>query len=489
MLVAACSLDGEASDPAASPDRETTGSTASSTTAPEPESEDESPSSEPDDEQQGESGGGGDGEFGPEAVRDVLSELDGQLAIGNGPVVAVARPDGQRYIELDGGRTNLTSQPTWSPDGTMLIWSSISGVAQEARVQRFDDEGVADGDPLSTNLPGHPAFYFQWSHDAGEVLYLRNSTRRQTVEAGVLVPGGPARRMADGDPFFVAWAPAEPVIAAHVGDERVAIFDPSGAAEFGVPGEESEPEAEPDPGLGDPVVGDDVIDGGGFSAPAWLDDETLVAVVSEVLSAVDVESGVTQPLTSVDGPIQFVLSPDRSRIAFQVTTAVVDDGGILEVGATPIQEEVDSLSLVVLNVEDRSVEVVTDRQVLAWEWSPDSTKLAWLELDGPVNRRLARWRFWSANGAVGGDTRSPTLQLSVKEMVNYLPFFAQYSFSLRRWSPDSSAFAMVGSIRGRSGVWIHLVDVPADPVLVVPGDIVSWGSGPTPAPDAGRSPA
>ncbi|MDH4276719.1 MAG: hypothetical protein OEW83_01410 [Acidimicrobiia bacterium] len=428
-----------------------------------------------------------DGALDVESVREILADVQGQLAIGNGPVVAVARPDGQRYIDLDGGRTNLASQPTWSADGTKLIWSSVSALAQEARVQVFDEEGVADGDPLATNVPGPPVFYFQWRNDGGEVLYLRTSTRRPTVEAGVLTPGGPARWLADGDPFFVAWAPNDPVIAAHVAEERVALFDPAGAAAFGTVDDEG-PGSVPAPGSGDPVAGDDLVGGGGFSSPAWLDDRTLVAVVSGSISTIDVQSGSVEPLVAVDGPVHFVLSPDRSRIALQ---GVVDpnEDDVLEVGLVPAQDDAADGSLIVIDVADRRVEVVADRPVVAWEWSPDSTKLAWLELDGPISRRRGRWRFWSADGPVVGDARSPTVQLSIKEVVNYLPFFAQYSFSLHRWSPDSSAFALVGSIGGRDGVWIHLVDVPAAPVLVAPGDVVSWGFGPTPSPDAGRSPA
>lgn len=492
MLAAACSPATEEAESA--PSSGTTASTASTTTtgpdvAPDAEADpggddDGDPETEGDDD-------GADGATAEGQTRELLSELGGQLAIGNGPVIAVARPDGQRYVELDGGQINLASQPTWSADGSALIWGSVSALAQEARVQNFDDEGVADGERLITNIPGQPVFYFQWRGDGDEVAYLRNSTRSQTVEAGVLTPGGPARWMADGDPFFVAWAPTEPVLAAHVADERVAIFDPQGAAEFGVddPEDTDEPDVVPGPGAEDPVAGDDLLAGGGFSTPAWLDDETLLAVVSGTLSKVDIETGRLEELLEVDGPVRFVLSPDRTQVAFQAAADLAGEDDVLEVGSVPAQGTATDIALLVVDITDGGVEVVTDRPVVAWEWSPDSAKLAWLELDGPMSRRRGRWRFWSADGPLAGDSRSPTVVLSIKEMVNYLPFFAQYSFSLQRWAPDSSAFAIVGSIRELEGVWIQLVDVPAEPVLVAPGDVVSWGFGPTPTPDAGRSPA
>ncbi len=500
LLVAACSPTTETAR-----SEESTSSTAQSDTPaddspgvdpdPDIDSADPTDPNAPTDSEEGDTDGdaeteSADGVLSPSEVLEVLADLDGQLAIGNGPLVAVARPDGRRYIELDGGQTNLASQPTWSADGSSLVWSSVSALAQEARVQRFDDEGVAAGEPLVSDVAGPPVFYFQWNGDGSEILYLRNSTRRQTVEAGVLSPGGEARWLADGDPFFVAWAPTESVIAAHVAEERVALFDPADAAALGGSDDEADPGRLPLPVPENPVEGDDVVDGGGFSSPAWLDDTTLLTVVAEALSAVDVETGAVESILDVGGPIRFVLSPDRSRVAFQLAGDLDPDDGTLEVGLpTSVQAEAAGGSLIVVDLDDREVAVVTDRPAVAWEWSPDGEKLAWLELEGPISRRRGRWRFWSVDGPVAGDVRSPTVQLSLKETVSYLPFFAQYSFSLQRWSPDSSAFALVGSNRGRSGVWVQLVDVPAEPVLVAPGDVVSWGFGPTPAPDAGLSPA
>ena len=497
-LLVALSVVAAACSPAVEPEEsgqpeESTTSSATSTTESEADPDPSEGQSGPDDDDlQGE---GGDGALTPEAVQELLAELDGQLAIGNGPLVAVARPDGRRYVELDGGQTNLASQPTWSVAGDQLVWSSVSALAQQARVQTFDEEGVADGEPLVTSIPGQPVFYFQWRTDGDEILYLRNSGRRSSVEAGVLTPGGPARWLSDGNPFFVAWAPTEPIVAAHVGEERVALFDPAGAAPFGVPVDEGDETDEGDEGTAtvpepdDEVVGRDLADGGGFSSPAWLDDRTVLAVVAAELSAIDIVTGEVDPLIDVGGPIRFVLSPDRSKVAFQVAVDLAAEDDVLEVGWTPAQNRDPDPALVVVDIEDGDVEVVTERPVVAWEWSPDSSKLAWLEIDGAIAQRRGRWRFWSADGPVVGDTRSPTLQLSIKEVVNYLPFFAQYSFSLQRWSPDSSAFALVGSVNGRNGVWIHLVDVPAAPTLVAPGDVVSWGFGPTPSPDAGLSPA
>jgi len=428
-----------------------------------------------------------------EEVLAVVSELDGQLAIGNGPTVAVARPDGLAHLELDGGQTNLASQPTWSTDGSRLIWSSDSAQAHEARVQAFTEDGEVDGPWLVSNVPGQPIFYFQWSSDDSTIAYLRNSVRPSLVEAGVVGPGQAARWVADDAPFFFSWAPDSGVFAGHVGDERLAIFDPGEALEFGLDQESSEESLRSRPSE-DPVAGDDLATGGGFSSPAWLDSKTVLAVVDGQLSRVNATDGLVSSLLKVNGPIRFVLSPDRTKVALQLAPGSASDD-VLEAalpsgGQRSVQTDVGDQELIVLDIETGRTTAVTDQNVvLAWEWSPDSSKLAWLETGGSVPNRRARWRFWSGDQPVGGDVSSPIIQLSIKELVNYLPFFAQYTHSISRWSPDSSAFALAGSIGGRAGIWIHLVDQVGEPVLVASGDFVSWGSGPTPSPTAGRSPA
>jgi TolB protein len=426
-----------------------------------------------------------DGALTEEEARKVLAELDGQLALGNGPTVAVVRPDGLAYIELDGSRSSVASQPTWSRAGGRLAWSTASAQARGARFQVFDEEGVADGEPVTSLIPGSPVFYFQWSEADDEVLYLRDSSRGPLlVEAGVVAPEESGTRIADGRPFFVSWNPDQRFFAGHVGEQRVALFDPDDGAPL-IPDDDDEEPSDP---TANDVPGRDVAKGGGYSAPAWLDGDRLLVVDSGSLSALNVSTGQRQQFLAVDEPTRFVLSPDRSRVALVTSYGQAVDEPIE--AALPTQQAEGPGELVVLDLGSGQTTVVTDRPALAWEWSPDGSKLAWLEAGGlSLSRGEARWRFWAPSGPVEGDMTSPVVRLSVKEAVNYLPFFAQYAQSVTRWAPDSSAFAIAGSIRNRQGIWVHLVDQLAEPVLIAPGDFATWGSGPTPPPTGGQSPA
>ncbi len=450
------------------------------------------------------------GLLGDEEVARIIGAMEGQLAIGDGNVVAVARPDGNSYQALDGDSQLIAAQPTWSRAGDKLVWSSVSALRQLARVQSFDEEGAADGAPLDSEAQGPPVFYYQWTDDGETVMYLRNSPTGTNIEAGALVPGQQIEPVDAGAPFFVSWSPTGDRVAANVDNRSVRIYDQfASVAQNGA-----------SPGDDTPVF-QLLIDGTGFSAPAWIDETTVLIVLDGWLTALVLDEDGREKervrVTQAATPVRFVVSPDRRRVAYQAVDRSgpeIDQAGLptvddrderfgsgpigpdarhdTGVGVDPVQVPAPR-ALVVYDLETGSRETVTDDAALAWEWSPDGTKLAWLRPES-AGGRSARWRFWSADGEQpAGDRTTPVVAISAKEALNYLPFFAQYTQSVNRWSPDSTAFAIAGRIAPisgppRQGIWVHLVDQPARPVLVAQGDFVTWGSGPTP-PAIGPSPA
>ncbi|MEM7272615.1 MAG: hypothetical protein AAF547_05995 [Actinomycetota bacterium] len=464
-IAAACTAeaddgDGEASDTA------TTTTTSTSTTE-EPDREDE--------EDEG-AGGGGPPALAPGAGDDVtpsltdeevaerLAELQGRLAVGNGPELVVIRPDGARTIPIDGGEGSAAGQATWSRDGDRLAWSSLSPAAQEVRILDFGDDGEPVGEPTAANAEGNPVFYLQWNGNGERLAYIRNAQVPGRVEVGLAEPGEPVTPLAEGVPFFLSFAPDDR-IAGHVGEAELRLHTVADG-----------------PGSGFATVRPL---GGGFSAPAWLDESQVLVVADGALARVDVTTGATEPLVEVTPPIRFVLSPDRTRVAYQ-TEGV---GGLTLVGSAvagpgrsqSITVQDAGTSLVVLDLASGDRTLVTNTRASAWEWSPDSTKLAWLEAS-TFGRATGVWHFWAADGAPAAE-RTPSFGLTRTYGQVYLPFFAQYAQSVTGWSPDSSAFAFPGSIARERGIWIQLVDEVVAPRLVAPGDIVTWGPGVPPEPE------
>ncbi len=402
-------------------------------------------------------------------VLELLGELPGQLAIGNGTELMVGRADGQSLLALDGGDTVIASQPTWSNGGDQLVWTSAGADAQLSKVQVFDKEGIPVGGPEVSDAAGTPIFYYQWSSDDESLLYLRNSPAGAQVEAGRLAPGGDVTPVAVGAPFFASWAPDGRSVAVHRNNFDIGVFD----------------QFSDDVQIDDPEVTAAVAElprtRGEFTTPAWI-GSSQVLVVSDgdlVIADVDLTAGsmqVARRVVSDVESIRFVLSPDRSKVAFQQPPS---QGADVVEAAIPVQSG--GPTLAVLDFETGQTTVVTESPAVAWEWSPDASRLAWLEAD---RTGLARWQFWSTDPAVAdnlpGNAEAPLLRLSRKYLSSYLPFFAQYTHSVTGWSPDSKAFASAGSADGVGGIWIHLLEVDVPAVVVAEGDFVTWGGGPTP---------
>lgn len=418
---------------------------------------------------------------GPE-LAERLAELEGQLALGNGPAVAVARPDGEA-LQVIGVEGETAAQPTWSRDGLSLAWSSVSAARQAVLVQSFDDDGQPDGDPAISAADGFPVFYLQWSGDDQRLGFLRSAPEPGQVEFGFVEPGRPVEPVAQDTPFFVTWSPGSGQVLAHVGQRTVELHDPAAPADG------------PREVL---AQGDD------YSAPVWLDDERALVVADDSLAVLTIDDGAVEPLEPADGPIRFVLSPDRRRVAYRLLNAPGDGpitASLTAATTTTTTPEATSTTadpsdarptddggLVVLDLETGQRQVLADDSVVAWEWSPDGTRLAWLSLQTQA-RLIGRWNFWSVDGSDLTVNRTPDFGLSRTYAEIYLPFFAQYAQSITGWAPDSSAYAFAGNVAGDRGVHVQLLDDLAEAVQVSGGDFVTWGPGPTPSPGAGASAA
>ena len=379
-------------------------------------------------------------------VAERLSGLGGLLAVGSANRLAIVDPDGSdpRWVEDDSAV--LATQPTWSRRGDRLAWSRTTATGTELV---FHTE--SSGEQLTSELVDTPAFYLQWSSDDSTVAYLRNAPSGAGVELGLATPGEQGSPLAATTPFFVSWAPTGETLVAHAGASQVVVL-PTGS------GDSSEL-----PDLPAPIVDPT----GSFSTPAWLDDRTVIAVTPQGLSRIDVDSGAVELLVEVSESVQFTLSPDRTKVAYQVPA--IEAG--LRIAFVP---EPALPGLIVLDLATGTQTTVTEEFAFWWEWSPDGERLAWL---AGVSRQRAevRWSFWD------GETSVASLPYRVSNQIigAYLPFFEQYVQSVTGWSPDGAAFAFAGEIVGSgapagNSVWVQLVDGDVPPVWVAAGDVVTW---------------
>jgi TolB protein len=367
--------------------------------------------------------------------RILVQDTDGNLYI--------ASPDGKERFALtvDASRRRVYAQPAWSPDGERVAWSALTRDGAALFTSRYDGS-----DRKELNVPFLP-FYIFWSPTGRQLAYLSNwrvvdepSMALRLVD--MAEEDKTVKTLASGQPFYFSWSPDGSRLLAHIDGERVEVYDV--AADGG-------------------DTQSLIISGGAFSAPQWsANGEQLIYAIADDqtqrLLVTDLWGQPLRDLTDFDGRVSFLLSPDDSQLAYVATDADVEASTLGPLYA--------------VDVETLRTRELSDQPVLAFYWSPDSQKLAFLTLD-TVNGRIGlRWNVWDRQGTRRYAGFFPSSEL----LERYLPFFDQYAQSHRIWSPSSDAFVFAGTLEsGESGVWVQSVGENAEaPVSLGSGVMATW---------------
>jgi TolB protein len=210
--------------------------------------------------------------------------------------------------------------------------------------------------------------------------------------------------------------------------------------------------------------------------PAWLDGHTILVGIrtdtDQRLVKLDVDTGARQDLLVYDGAITFLPDPAGTRLAYQVVPQSGGGGAGGRVSypfpqtqpTTP--PDAAQGELTVLDLANGQSTRVVDHSVQAFQWSPDGSRLAFLDSE---SSGASRWRFWSPSAIVDGVVFMPSP--TFVELIE--PYFDQLATSARWWSPDSSAFTFAGRIQGRDGVWALPIGATS-PTLVHDGELSTW---------------
>lgn len=365
---------------------------------------------------------------------------DNQLLVqGADGNIYLVSPDGAQRFALtdDGSASRVYAQPAWSADGSRIAWSKIDRRGSALVTSQYDGS-----ERNEVRVPFAP-FYIAWSPRGDQLAYLSNWTvvEDPSIALRLVDVNGEesqAQTLVDGQPLYFSWAPDGERLLTHIGNERVELQ--------AVTGEQT------------PVV----ISGGAFQSPQWAPDgESLVYALADALQqylvVADLEGNLQQEITDFDGQITFAMSPDGAQVAY---VASERDAGANTLGP-----------LYVVDMATQATRAITERPVVAFAWSPDAQKLAYLTLEPLSNRVGMRWNAWDGSQRTAYSIFSPTSTF----LNNYLPFFDQYAQSHRIWSPASDALVYAGQqTDGRAGVWVQELAADQAPRLVGPGVFASW---------------
>jgi TolB protein len=398
---------------------------------------------------------------GVQADEDIL-ELPGQIAyIGTDHnVYTLAMHDEQTAVAVTDDATNRSRYqwPTWASNGKLAYFCCDSNFSGQPGVEVFvSPDGEAAGELVYEN--SRQVFqYAGWSPedcDTGEgcrdlaVLLTDFRIGEFVVEVIRSHAAEPeTQQIGQGAPFYYSWSPTGDGLLLQRNNSRLDVFS-----------------------LEDDEINELSQRPGPFQAPAWspIDDRLLVGAINEdnLMDLVTVREGEAEVLVSgLQRPVGFGWSPDAQWIAYRI----IDEEGFGDL-------------IVIDAVTGKEMAQTTDGGIIAFFWSPDSTKLAYLTLAEtpgafniaysaqPEEIRLA----WSVLDVEDGTNIRLADFVPTSEMLYLVTYFDQFAQSHQIWSPDSTH--IVFSERTDNAANINILDMTRSgtvPFAVAEGSIGVW---------------
>ena len=356
----------------------------------------------------------------------VINRLLVQGADGN---IYITAPDGTEQTALteDADNEHFYQQPTWSSSGEKVAWVEID-TSQDAPLSILRTS-ARDGSALYEVSTRFPPFYLYWSPDDNQLAYLSNENNQPGMALSIVdmtSSSSQADILAEGQPFYFSWSPDSERFLAHISNDTLALQSLDGQQKQ-LPGASAQ-----------------------FGAPQWSRDGQALLYALETeqesrLVLANEDGVVNQEITAFEDGISFGQTGKGDKIAYILTPA---DVGLPNFGP-----------LYIHHLDSQETSTVTEDDVVAFFWSPNSQYLAYLTPETrpratPVpeisyqaqSRELwMRWHIWDGQQTYPLSAYIPTTTF----IRSYLPFFDQYARSLQLWSPDSQTIVYAG--RGR--IW------------------------------------
>ena len=381
-----------------------------------------------------------------------------------GDLITVNRDGGDlRQLNAEDDRT-IYSFPAWSPDSESIAVIGLAGRGRLDGVFVFDDS--AETAPTRVHSSSQPPIYLSWSPTSEEIGFIANQDGDPSLLDFRIVPrdgSEQSREVASGAPFYWDWT--------STGDELIFKTDRSSHAEFAFAQTTRD------------EIGDEIAEASPFFQSPDIsadDDYFAYGLTEDNKRQIIIEERATGRRTATEhlGVAAFAWNPVTNQLALVSPTR-------------QILRPVGPLRLLELNGDSRTI---VDDNVIAFFWSPDGTKIAYLTLSGGngVGRdALIR------NGMLGAASQQQQqivlkFDISVVDVASrerlllgsvqpgelfvrqLLPFYDQYAHSHSLWSSDSRSFA-IPIIDEMGDTVVYRFDVDGSrPMPIAPGVVGFW---------------
>lgn len=353
--------------------------------------------------------------------------------------------------------------PTFSPDGARLafISSGRSEGGRRAFAVRVYDFAKRDSTTIFQSAVEQPIYLF-WLPDSQNISFLVTGRDGLSLMLSRAHEGAAARVVVSGMPLYYDWNAARHKLAAHTNSPNGERTEQTLLLSYSDSSQEIER----------------VLTRGyaPFKAPAWSPNGARFAYIATVkgkddeekanLMVADANAEHPRAVASLpDGENSFAWAPDSRHIAY--ATGELNNNGFVFRG------------IHLLDVSDGSTKKISEAEVTAYYFSPDSHHLA--VVGAPPSRPYYTWEIIDLPS---GQTRRVATFLATPEDTTAFRYFEQLTLSHNLWSPDSSAIVfggvmLRGAPREATGptppprIWI----IPADksaPREVAEGVLAYW---------------
>ena len=335
------------------------------------------------------------------------------------------QPDGQGERRISTGPGYFT-WPTWSPDGRRIVYSGVVENADGKPVTTLFlyEAATRKSRLLYESAPGFAGLladgvvhYPLWSPDGGRLAFIAATQERGLT----LFMDDPSSDEApqyvlDRGPLWMSWSSDSAKLAVHRDEDHFVVS----AQDI-------------------TQVSRTSFQSNAYRVPAWMPGMDEFNAVREVArpvfglySAPVSGAGSEKLLAGVGVNAAFLWSADGSRLA------VADDVRPILYGNTVMFVY---RQLRVLDSESFDAIVQVNENILAYFWSPDSSRIAYVTLADPSGG--LRWSVLDVTSGIS----SPLVDfLPSPDQLTMFQFFDQYAYSHQLWSPDSRYLLFAGTL-------------------------------------------
>ena len=350
-------------------------------------------------------------------------------------LIAYVTQDGQiRTIKPDGvGRRQVSPQdgfytwPTWAPDGRSLLFSGIVGgrtASPRISLLAYDLESgrrheTYVGEPGVRGLLADGVIHYPlWSPDSSRVAFIAVTSQGLTLLVDDLEENVDADLVLGRGPLWMSWSPDSRYLLVHRHRDHFLVDL-----------------------LADTRVQELGMQSLGYRVPGWDPSTSNATIISATrpgeytLYAVQIRDNridLGERLARAEPEVAFLWSPNGESLAVAGSGRLVISQGLALLAYRELKIVSQDPSTSPLEIEEN---------VIAFFWSPDGTKLAYVTLSDTPD--ILRWNVLE----VAGGDRRPLVQFvpSHNQLVMF-QFFDQYAYSHSLWAPDSRLLVFAGAL-------------------------------------------